>query len=249
MLEGSRGLIGRVAEQHEHHGFQGVAGAALNRLHVRLGSIEVVHVLLLTPEAMRPAPIDACFESRFLSPEEIARFAGAPANHLSVDFAERARRGLDLCYGVIHGDRLASYGWYALHSVEPEHGAGSALALPANAAYMYKGFTHPDYRGQRLYGAGMARAFSALQGQEVDRLVAFVRWSNAASLSSCERLGYRRLGLLVVGPSGPIHVPGAARRLGIRFGKEANAALDRRTVLATTFSSTGRDVHRRPAVS
>jgi hypothetical protein len=237
MLERTRTLIDDVSEKHDRWGTGGVARMAFNRLLVRWGSVEIVHFLLLERGRMRVPDMDGCFETRFLTPEEVGRFAATPAYRLSRDFADRASAGLDLCFGAIHGDRLASYGWYALHSVEPEHAAGSALALPPDIAYMYKGFTHPDYRGCRLYGACMGRALQILEGHGLDRLVAFVHWSNAASLRSCKDLGYRSLGLLAVGPGGPVRVPREARRLGVRFGGEAAPALRSRRQLLEALSA------------
>jgi RimJ/RimL family protein N-acetyltransferase len=68
------------------------------------------------------------------------------------------------------------------------------MSLPANAAYMYKAFTHPDYRGRRLYGVGMALALKALAERGITKLVTTVHTNNFASLSSCRRLGYQRIG-------------------------------------------------------
>lgn len=225
MLESARTLIGEVSEKHDRWGTGGVARMAFNRLLVRWGCVELVHVLLLDRERMRVPDLDTWFETRFLTPDEVRRFAEQPTNHLSPHFVDRATGGLDLCFAALHGDRLASYGWYALHSVEPEHAAGSALGLPPSMAYMYKGFTHPDYRGRRLYGACMGQALRNLEKRGLDRLLALVHWSNTASLRGCDTLGYRRLGLLAVGPGGPVKVPSEARRLGVQFGGDAAPAL------------------------
>jgi hypothetical protein len=236
MVDTSKRWLRRVADKHRHQGARGVAGSAINGLMVRWGSIEITHVMLLERARVLAPPLDTCFETGFLTPSQVRRFANDPANRLPNAFVDRAERGLDLCYAAIHGDRLASYGWYALHSIEAEHAAGAALGLPDDLAYMYKGFTHPDYRGQRLYGACMGRAFELLAREDVTRLMAFVHWSNAPSLRSCDLLGYRRLGSLVAGPRGPIHVPSAARRLGVRFGSHAEAALESRARWGSTLA-------------
>jgi GNAT superfamily N-acetyltransferase len=207
-------------------GLGGAARHALNKVLVRGGSLSFVHVMELESRRVNVPDLDACFRMQFLTPEQVRHFAANTANDLPPDFVQRAERGWDLCYGAIHGDRLASYGWYALHSVEAEHSAGTALGLPRDMAYLYKGYTHPDFRGQRLYGACMGWALEALEERYgIRRLLAFVYWNNTPSLRSCMRLGYDRLGLLVVGPGGPVRVPREARKRGVTFGEDAEAAV------------------------
>jgi ribosomal protein S18 acetylase RimI-like enzyme len=169
--------------------------------------------------------MDSCFEMRFLRADEVRGFALNPANGMDPAFAARVEGGLDLCFAAIHGDRLANYAWYALHSIEAEHAAGAALGLPGDMAYLYKAFTHPDFRGQRLNGACTGRALGALSGRGISRLLAFVYWSNKPSLASFDHVGFRRLGLMAVGSRGPARVPPRALRLGVRFGEDAAAAL------------------------
>jgi RimJ/RimL family protein N-acetyltransferase len=200
--------------------------------------MDVVHMMVLEPEHMHVPTIDSSFELRFLTPDDVRRFARDPVNGLSTELADRAQRGLDHCFGALQGDRLANYGWYAVDSVEGEHCAGAGLGLPPNIAYMYKGFTHPDFRGMRLHGASMGEALRAMSDWGIERLLSVVYWDNAASLRSCDVLGYERLGLLVVGPRGPIRVPRRARRFGVAFGRQAFAALEsrQRTVLQSAVA-------------
>lgn len=229
MMDATRGALRRLAEAQDRLGLGGAARHALNRGLVRWGSLSFVHVMELRSDRMRVPDLDACFRLQFLSPEQVRGFAANAANDLPPDFVRRAERGWDLCFGAIHGDRLASYGWYALHSVEAEHSAGTPLGLPRDMAYLYKGFTHPDFRGQRLYAACMGWALEQLgERYGIERLLAFVYWNNTPSLRSCRHLGYDRLGLLVVGPDGPVRVPPEARRRGVTFGEEAEDAIRHR---------------------
>ena len=71
----------------------------------------------------------------------------------------------------------------------------------------------------------MAAALTFLGSRGVRRLISFVHWGNEASLRASDRLGFRRLGLLVVGPRGPIRVPRAALDVGVVFGDAAEEAL------------------------
>jgi GNAT superfamily N-acetyltransferase len=241
MIDRTRSVLHRAAKARERVGVGGAARQAFHSLLVQWSSLRFVNVMALDRERMNVPDLDVCFKMSFLTPEQVRRFAENPANQLPADFAERAERGWDLCYGAIHGDRLASYGWYALHSVEAEHGAGTPLGLPRDTAYLYKGFTHPDFRGQRLYAACMGWALTALgERQGVKRLLAFVYWNNTPSLSGCLQLGYDRLGTLVIGPKGPVRVPREARRLGVSFGDEAKDALRHRLLEAPAMAAEAR---------
>jgi ribosomal protein S18 acetylase RimI-like enzyme len=207
-----------------------------NRLLAHSLDVELVYLYLLERAGLPVPTLDACFEARFLSPTEVERFARRARSPLSRELAERAGRGLDLCYAAIHGDRLASFGWYALHSVEAEHGAGIALALAPDMAYAYDGFTHPDYRGLRLQRVCLRRALEALGAHGVNRIVAAARWSDATGLRSLDELGFRRLGLVTGGPSGPTRVPPKIRQLGLRVGPDAEPALASRLMLAEALT-------------
>lgn len=233
MLDDVRQHLRRFYDQSRRFG----PGAALRftgaRMLQRAASVEIVHLVTLRIDGV-PAPrTGSGFERKRLTPSEVRRHASVRDNKLAPSFARRAAAGRDLCFGTLHQGRLANYGWYALGSIEAEHAAGTAIGLPPNVAYMYKLFTHPDFRGRRLNEACMARAATELRAQGVERLVAFVRWGNEASLRSCERLGFQRMGMLVVGPGGPIRIPPEARRVGLVFGAEAQAALESRRVPRT----------------
>lgn len=227
-----RRRLRRFAATHEHFGLSGVVSVALDEFMTRTASLRVVHFLGLDVGDIRPQPEQPDFERRFLTPGEIRRLSEDRESRLTEAFADRAEGGLDLCYGAIHEGRLANYGWYALGSVEAEHASGAPMGLPPNVAYMYKVFTHPDFRGRRLNATCMAEASAQLAARGVEHVVAIVRWSNEASLRSCEHLGFRRLGHLVVGASGLVRIPTAARTLGIAFGEEAGPALAARRAQA-----------------
>lgn len=217
-----RDFIGRVAEARDRSGVGGVLREGFDKAVLRAASLNIMRVLVLESRDVRPLSIDSSDDLRLLTDEEVARFAADPTNQIGPEFVERARGGLDLCFGAVCDGRLASYAWCALGSVEGEHAAGADLGLPPDTAYLYKGFTHPDFRGRRLYPACMGAALAALRPRGIDRMIAFVHWSNESALRSCERVGYRSLGgRLVVGPRGPITVPAAARAMGVRFGADA----------------------------
>ena len=174
------------------------------------------------------------FVCRFLTPVEIAAFGMDPTNDLAVDFASRMSAGLDYCFGIVDRQRLAAYSWYALRSIEGVHHVGVPMSFPANMAYMYNAFTHPDYRGKALYGIGVSRALEALASWGITRLVTSINRVNFASLGGCRKIGFKSLGNLWTLGTGTRRIawtPRAARELGIQFGSHATVA-DRALVRA-----------------
>ena len=63
---------------------------------------------------------------------------------------------------------------------------------------MYKGFTDPRYRGQRLHAIGMTRAMRHYKNNGCKGLVSYVEARNFDSLKSCLRMGYRVFGSVYV---------------------------------------------------
>lgn len=167
----------------------------INRVMEKISSLQAVEFVFLHRDSL-PAEIELPqgFESRFLTAEEIKQFAQDPANDLGGKMAERLQGGKDFCFAALHEGRLAAYGWYSLKDIEAEHNFGISMKFPDNYAYMYKGFTHSDFRGKRLHGILMGQALQELGSRGIEALVSSVGWTNLASLASCDKLGYQRLG-------------------------------------------------------
>jgi hypothetical protein len=215
----------KLHEVRSLSGWRGVARWIFDRIGHRFVNLQVTELVWLDADrAAKLAQPTPGFEFRFLDAAEVADFSTDPGNDLGSGLAGRIDGGLDDCFAALEEGRLAAYGWYARESIEPVHFCGVALSYPSTVAYMYKGFTHPDYRGKRLHGAAMALALISLQSRGVTALISAVDWLNAASLKSCDRLGYVRLGRLVTlgwGRWKYCRYPRPARGLGVRFGAEA----------------------------
>jgi hypothetical protein len=208
------------------HGRSAAREWLIDRVGSRLINLGISEVVWLSPGDVKlvGAPPEG-FEFRFLSPEEIAGFVGVE-NELDERHVARAAAGNDLCFAALKDGRLANYGWYAIGSIEAEHCDCVALSFPSDVIYMYKGFTHPDFRGLRLHGFSMRLALEALAAERgVRGMISTVGWLNWPSLKSCDRLGYKRLGRMKrfgwnVCSAG--FYPPAAKQLGIRFGRHAD---------------------------
>jgi RimJ/RimL family protein N-acetyltransferase len=178
-------------------GFLRVAVRTLGKLAHRLVGLRVLILLELDEAALDRSLLapDAAFTSRFLSADEIRAFAGLPENRMPARFVERALATGDLCYGVLDGGELASFGWYAR---TPTPAVGEVVVgFDARDAYMYHGYTKPAYRGRRLHGLGLARALLALAERGVPRVVSAAEATNWATRRSARRVGFRQTGWVV----------------------------------------------------
>lgn len=225
MLKSLRQAIDRLVTARRQHGLAAALQLLFDRAARRLIGLDVAEVVWLDADRLSESlQASTEFQFRFLDADEVAAFAADSKNELDPSHAKRVRAGNDLCFAALDGGRLAAYGWYAARSIEPEHCFGVALSFPEHVAYMYKGFTHPEYRGQRLHGLIMGLALVALRDRGIRSLISTVHWTNWASLRSCDRLGYVRLGKIVTLGLGPLRIqfhPKSAKRRGVQFGKRA----------------------------
>ena len=200
------------------------------KLAQRVMTLDVTHLMRLSSERVSlPDDDPGEFTFQFLTAEDVRRFSGAN-NGLSAELAGRIELGRDFCFAALSKDRLAAYAWYALGSIEAEHNRGGksasgvAMSFPDDMAFMYKGFTHPDFRGRSLYGFVNARALEALRPRGVTTVISTADWTNWSALNSCWRLGYEDLGLVWRGGWEKWMFTGAPRQgktLGIEFGRDA----------------------------
>jgi len=131
------------------------------------------------------------YRAGFASPGEI--FAHATSTYdMTPEFAQEALAVGDRCFALWDGERLASFGWYSNQPTRISDGL--VLHFDPEWVYMYKGFTHPEYRGQRLHGIGMSLALAAYSECGMRGLISYVKSNNFQSLRSIERMGYRIFG-------------------------------------------------------
>jgi hypothetical protein len=132
-----------------------------------------------------------------LEPRVLQAIAQQHEYEMDSGFVQHALDKGDECYGILDGNTVASYGWYA-RSVTPLDPDDLILHFDGRYVYMYKGFTLSSYRGQRLHAIGMTRALAEYQSRGFKGLVSFVESNNFDSLKSCYRMGYRDCGRIRV---------------------------------------------------
>lgn len=215
--------MARFLEDRQHFGLAGAFWRLLYFGVNRIGRLRILDCLCLTeadlPHALLRA--ETPYQFRFVEPAELRRFAKDPENRLEPEFVEQALLRKERCFGVFDGDSLASYGWY---TTEPTRVRRSlVVSFPPGWVYMYRGYTRPRYRGERLHSLGLVRAADAHIRDGYRGVVSNLERNNLASRRSVARMGFRYVGAvwwIGVGPwAWLLHSPGT-RDAGFRFEQE-----------------------------
>ena len=189
-------LLG-IRRMLERHGFWNTLCA------LALDSIASIFVLRILRGVYVEAPDPSflrCpdpYTAGFLPAQELREYTRDPDTELSASFLDQALARGDECYAIRDGQTLAAYGWYSFGGT-PIGIGDLVLSFDRRYVYMYKGFTDPRYRGQRLHGIGMTRAMQHYKDNGCKGLVSYVEARNFDSLKSCLRMGYRVFGSVYV---------------------------------------------------
>lgn len=165
---------------------------ALHKLS-RWGVLKILRGVAIEQPDPAYLAVPKTYTAGFLSEAQLRAFAADPANEMSEAFLDAALGKGDECYAILDGANLAAYGWYAT-TPTPVGAPELQLHFRADYVYMYKGFTDPRYRGQRLHAIGMTRALREYRGRGLRGIVSYVESVNFDSLKSCFRMGYRVFG-------------------------------------------------------
>jgi len=141
---------------------------------------------------------DGRYRFDFLDNRTVRELATHSEYQISDDFLTEALSNSDQCYGIFDGRVLASYGWC---SEKPTRIDPPTLRLNFSNeyAYVYKLFTHPDYRGRRLVAIGLSRALHAYLRRGFQGLVAVVESNNFSSRKAMRRVGFQDVGKIYLG--------------------------------------------------
>ena len=156
-------------------------------------TLQCVFLPSVSAESLKTNPQYSC---RFLTAAELQHYSNDPSLELDTEFLKLAASKGDRCFAILDGETLASYGWYSTKPTLVDHEL--SLRFDPHYVYMYKGFTHPKYRGQRLHAVGMGMALNAYLAEGSKGIVSYVEALNMASLKSCYRLGYQDFGKVYI---------------------------------------------------
>ncbi len=191
-------LLQRLKYAHKIAGLSGVAMALGYALFNKFFYLKILRGMTLLTADVSEAflSVPHPYETRLLCAEDMRRWAGQNEYDLDADFLDLAQSKGDQCLAIFHKKQLAAYGWY---SHQPTRFSQRYhLTFDPQWVYMYRGFTHPDFRGQRLHAHGMTEAARVFTAAGYRGLISYVEANNFASLRSCERLGYKTFGSIYV---------------------------------------------------
>ncbi len=136
------------------------------------------------------------YRCEFLDPATLLALPENREYQMEKNFLHEAAGKGDECLAIFNGHCLASYGWYSTKPTMVNEDL--ELHFDERYVYMYKGFTHPNYRGQRLHAIGMTMALDHYLNQGYRGIVSWVEANNVRSLRSCYRMGYRDFGEIYI---------------------------------------------------
>ena len=169
------------------------------------------------------------YRAGFARSHEMLAAAGEEYD-LPADFVAEAFAKGDECFAVHDGDRLASYGWFAKRPTPIDDEL--VFHFDPGWVHNYKVFTHPDYRGKRLYPIQVTLAIRAYAAAGMRGVVSYVRSTNFPSQRTRVHTGQRKVGeiyLLRVGRRWLIWSTPGCRPYGFRVATvTARSTLDPR---------------------
>lgn len=185
-------LIRRV----RRHGLWNTLQELALRFAAKALGVRVLRGLVLETTPAQPE-VPAGLAHGFQAPRALRRFASDPANEMSPFFvADAVARG-DRCYAICNGPMPVFTSWYSRRPTAIGT-AGLVLHFDPQYVYMYKAYTQPAHRGQRLYQAAVSRVFAHFAAKGARGFLSYVDATNLASLKSLRRMGYRVFGSIYV---------------------------------------------------
>ena len=172
-----------------------IASRAINRL-IYFTVLKCMTISTVDPHYLKG---NNKYSYMFLTPDMLFKFAKNKDYDLSEEFLQQALEKGDECYGILDGDTLASYGWYSdMPTIVSDISDAMRVRFSNDYIYMYKGYTHNRYRGQRLHAIGMTSALKEYLSRGFKGIVSYVELTNFSSLKSVYRMGYQDIGKIYV---------------------------------------------------
>lgn len=190
-----------------------ITAGAIRRLKNGLG----IHLVRVRVRSLRPMlpelNLDPELTLSLLDRLTLLKACQDPTLSLPRDFVESALARGDVCFGVLHKDRLVAYAWRTFASAPYVNDLWVRINPPYR--YGYKAFTHPEYRGQRLNTAVDLYSDKHFLERGYLQDIAYVDADNLESLAAGKFKGSTNVGwaghLRWFGRSIPFHSAGVKR--------------------------------------
>lgn len=208
--------LARIRKTAGDFGWPAALQAAAQDAVNRVAFFRVLKCIQVSEVDPRYLAIDPRFQHGFLGGATLRRFCDDPRYDLSPHFVDETLAKGDECYGILDGDRLASFSWYS--TVPTRISDSLRFCFDRRYVHMYKGYTDPDYRGQRLHALGMTSALKQFRERGATGLVSYVYATKFDLLRSCYRMGYTDLGQIYCLRAGGIywiHADAGCRKAGV----------------------------------
>lgn len=169
-------------------------------------------------------PVPEGIDTRIVGIEELFPFAGKVAD-LDREFLETVRARGDVCIANFRHDELVGFAFVSFTRARAS--AQLDVLVPKGFQYVYKGWTHPDYRRANLGAARVYLRHGLLRENHGQRGISYVETHNYASLLH----GYRhpRERSLLMGFCGSITVFGREIPFNSRRARWVGFEMVRRT--------------------
>ena len=181
----------RTREVKRRHGL----GKAIWALALgKLGSWFMICEVQTRPnlEYLDDAECGSDIDVRLANAEELMRAAHELPDQLTAAFIESALDRGDICAAAFVGASIIAWQWSSFTTAKVNDKLWIGFDRPYR--YGYKGFTRPEYRGQRIAQRVMRFADSECLRRGYTHTVVYVETHNYASLANLKRLGNRCVG-------------------------------------------------------
>ena len=181
---------------YRHLGVMGLIHVLTHRIINRFVVMRNYKCLVLDPTGIAAVRIERKpgFTFREILPDELDRYTSNEAYELTGKFLAQVKSRGDRCYGAFSGGTLVSYSFYASTSTDVDKFL--KFHFPRGMCYVYKVFTLPAWRGQRLHSMALSVAIQSLRERGICTFgfTTAIQSCNYASLKSFQRLGFQELG-------------------------------------------------------
>lgn len=130
---------------------------------------------------------------KFCQQSDFAKNA-AMFKRFKIDAGEMFESGNTCIVGEANGE-IVHWTWIALsdvHITEIE----KKIRISPSSAWVYAGYTAPDYRGLGIAPRAMEEIFSYLRDKGIQKVYATIRPNNLSSLQYTHKIGFKKIGLI-----------------------------------------------------